>query len=469
MNHPPLPIVDLEDERACDTRRCPENVGGHTQLSPRTPVSGPRVKGVAPPDRRELAPGDVIGGRYRLERSLGAGGMGEVWAAMHETIRTRVAVKLLLPRALHVPEIVTRFEREALLMGRVHGAHVPGVIDYFVDAEVGPMLITELVEGQSLADVLRTPLSVEAAIELGIDLASGLSEIHRASVVHRDLKPSNVILRGGGAAGAMHAYIIDLGVGRLVEGDTASSDIAPITTADIVVGTAEYMAPEQVLNCKDVTPSADLYALGALLFRAVAGVHVFGPDLGRLDFFRAKLTKDAPALQTERDDALARGFAAVVAKALEREPARRYQTADELRSDSPRAATGAGSARRRDGPDGSAFPGQGPVADSRPGRHGVDVRGPRHGFGRLWVGRRAYWPFHGRTRQPCQRRRRVTPGAHVARAARMPRVWRRCTAPRSGVPACAPSIQLCSQRAPHEGGLGRFLRGVHRYQGRILQ
>src|ERR1700677_4301180 len=83
-----------------------DSASAGTMLSPCTPVSGRRAKGSAPSDRRELVPGDVIGGRYRLERRLGAGGMGEVWAALHETIRTRVAVKILLPQALLVPEIV---------------------------------------------------------------------------------------------------------------------------------------------------------------------------------------------------------------------------------------------------------------------------------------------------------------------------------------------------------------------------
>ena len=130
-----------------------------------------------------------------------------------------------------------------MLLGRVRGPHVPGVIDYFVDEAVGPMLVTELVEGRSLAEALEVPMSVEAAIELGLDLASGLSELHRASVVHRDLKPSNVILRED-TEGASQAFIIDLGVSRLLEG-SPSSNVAPITSADIFVGTLEYMAPER--------------------------------------------------------------------------------------------------------------------------------------------------------------------------------------------------------------------------------
>jgi serine/threonine-protein kinase len=296
------------------------------------PESGRRVVADETAGRAAHAPGDLIASRYRLERHLGAGGMGEVWAARHETIGHRVALKILLPYARLIPEIVARFEREAVLLGRVRGRYVPRVIDFFVDPDVGPLLVTELVEGRSLAQTLEAPLSVEAAIDLGIDLASGLSELHGASVVHRDLKPGNVIVRDGDTERRPRAMIIDLGVSRLVE-DSPAEDLEPITSADIVVGTVEYMAPEQVLSCNEVTPAADLYALGALLFRAVTGAHVFGACGSKLNFLRTKLTSDAPQMHTGREDSVAVGLAAVVGKALEREPARRYQSARELRDE----------------------------------------------------------------------------------------------------------------------------------------
>lgn len=332
---------ELVEESACPVPRPPP--------LPPLPPPPPRAR-VPPPARatnagtnsgisaRGLEVGDRVANRYRLEKRLGVGGMGEVWAAVHETIGTRVALKVLLPYALSVPEIVARFEREAVLMGRVRSRHVPGALDFFVDPDVGPVLITDLVEGQSLEKRLRTPLTVEEAIDLGIDLASGLSELHRASVVHRDLKPGNVILRDGAPEAEPRAVIIDLGVSRLFEEradpqeeGAASEDPAPITATDIVVGTPEYMAPEQVVSCKEVTPAADIYALGALLFRAVTGTHVFASCATRLDFIRAKLTTDPPPMRTGRRDPAAIGLAAVVAKALEREPSRRQASAQELR------------------------------------------------------------------------------------------------------------------------------------------
>jgi serine/threonine-protein kinase len=192
--------------------------------------------------------------------------------------------------------------------------------------------VTELVKGESLALAMKTLLSVEQALDLGIEVASGLADLHDASVVHRDLKPSNVILRPM-ADGRTCAVMIDLGVGRLVHEPDDGLELADITHGDNVVGTLEYMAPEQIVSCGQVKPAADLYALGALLFRAVTGAPVFGPGLDPVDVVRAKLTVEAPALPTGREDALARGFVKVVARALERNPCARYPSAEELRRD----------------------------------------------------------------------------------------------------------------------------------------
>jgi|SRR5579859_5478543 len=295
----------------------------------------------APPSGRpRLAAGRVVGGaRYRLLRKLGAGGMGEVWAAEHVGLHLPVAVKVLLPKSLAVAEVVARFEREATLLARLHSDHSPRAMDYFVDETFGPTLVTELVEGRSLADVIKTPISLESAVELGIEIASAIGAVHDGGVVHRDLKPSNVMLCRA-ANGSTRAVILDLGVSRLVRDEEApprpegeEHELAEITAANVVVGTIDYMAPEQIVRCGETTPVADLYALGAILYRATTGCHAFGAGLDVVEIVRAKLTTDAPRLKTERDDALSRRFAAVVARALERNPAARYASAEQLRAD----------------------------------------------------------------------------------------------------------------------------------------
>ncbi len=294
--------------------------------------------------RRALSPGHLVGGRYRIERKVATGGMGEVWEAEHLTIHSRVAIKALLPEALLNHEIVVRLKREAVILGRIRSHHIARVVDFLVDEACGPLLVTEFVEGKSLHDLVtqaaaadpakpRGALTVEQAVELGIDLATGLRELHRANVVHRDLKPANVILQPCGE-GKTLPVIVDFGVSRVFNTSDEPTDdhITAITNRDIAVGTIEFMAPEQILRSSGVTPSADLYALGSLLYRAVSGQNVFGA-LSRGDFAYAKLTREAPPLETGRTDRVAVGLADVVARALERKPAERYESADEMLAD----------------------------------------------------------------------------------------------------------------------------------------
>jgi eukaryotic-like serine/threonine-protein kinase len=285
--------------------------------------------------RPELTAGCVLAEKYLLIEKVGAGGMGEVWSAEHVTLHMVVAVKVLLPHSLHVAEVVARFKREALLLARTRSEYVPRALDFATDAIFGPILVTELVEGESLSDLLKVPLSVENVIELGIALATGISDLHLSHVVHRDLKPSNVILTTS-ADGRRRAVILDLGVSRWVNEEREldeGSEISAITVGDNVVGTLEYMPPEQLLRCGGVTAAADIYALGAILARAVLGRHIFGVIQDRVELVKTKLTTDAPALETGRNDRAADGLVAVVRRALERDTANRYASAEHLRQD----------------------------------------------------------------------------------------------------------------------------------------
>jgi serine/threonine protein kinase len=282
----------------------------------------------------KLAPGVLVGGRFRVCRKIATGGMGEVWAGEHCATGMRVALKVLLPEASRSPEVVQRFTREAVLLGRLRSDRVARVIDFLVDPGCGAVLVTEFVEGRSLADAVgSTRLSVEAAVELGVEIARAVRELHRAHIVHRDLKPGNVILQPL-EDGRSRAVLVDLGVSRLIsQGDEETSDgLTDITKTHIVLGTIGYMAPEQILSAHEVTASADLYALGAILFRMVAGRSVFG-EASQAQQLRAKLQGPAPRLETGRADRVARRFEAVVSRALESEPAARYATADEMIAD----------------------------------------------------------------------------------------------------------------------------------------
>lgn len=279
-----------------------------------------------------LHAGAVIAGRYRLQRKIGSGGMGEVWAAEHIAIGVRVALKALLPAAAMDQQLVARFRREAYLLGRLRSDRVARVVDFVEDRRFGLVLVMDFVEGDPLANVLEMRrLNVEESIALGIDIVTALCDLHRAKVVHRDLKPDNIILEPL-ANGKTRAVIVDFGVSRLESSGDASNEeesITGITQADVAVGTIPYMAPEQFLSSRDVTGAADLYAVGAILFRALSGQHVYG-DTEDLDYAKIKITTRAPPLHVPRFDRVGRGFSAIVAKALERLPDDRFESADAM-------------------------------------------------------------------------------------------------------------------------------------------
>ncbi len=256
--------------------------------------------------------------------------MGQVWAGEHTAVGMRVAIKTLLPAAKCDRQLVARFRREANLLGRVRSDHVARVVDFLSDDEHGLVLVMDFVEGELLADKLHNKkLTVEETIDLGIDLAVGLGDLHRASVIHRDLKPENVILepRPGGRT---RAVIVDFGVSRLAHQKTPGEDsVTNITMANVTVGTIQYMAPEQLLGSRDVTVRSDVYAIGAILFRAITGEQVFGV-MADLDYAKHKLHNEAPPATLGRFDRAAKGLGAVIAKAIKRRPDARYASAEDL-------------------------------------------------------------------------------------------------------------------------------------------
>ncbi|MFO0755745.1 MAG: serine/threonine-protein kinase [Byssovorax sp.] len=276
----------------------------------------------------ELNPGALVAGRYRVDRKVGSGGMGEVWAGEHVVIGLPVALKTLLPAAACDRQIVARFKREAHLLGRIRSDHVAKVIDFLSDDRAGLVLVMELVEGESLGATLESrKLSVEEAIDLGVDLARALCDLHRAQVVHRDLKPDNVILEPQGD-GRLRAVIVDFGLGRVVA-SAQDEELTGITHADMAVGTIAYMAPEQLLSSRDVTSVSDIYALGAILHRAASGQPLFG-GLEDVDYAKKKLFTDPPPMALTRFDRAAAGLQAVVGRAVARRPPDRFQSAREM-------------------------------------------------------------------------------------------------------------------------------------------
>jgi serine/threonine-protein kinase len=278
----------------------------------------------------ELEPGTIIARKYRAHERLGAGAMGEVWSGEQLSDGQPVALKLLLPAAALNNEVVARFRREAQVLERVQSPYVAGVLDFLSDPTFGLMLVMQLIQGESMLAMLRRAgrISIESALELGADITRGLHDLHESRIVHRDLKPGNIVLRPNPGR-IPTAILIDFGMSRILSGPDEDDEVTAITRGDRVLGTLEYIAPEQILVARSVTGAADLYALGCILFRAIAGFHVFG-DAVEARLVAAKLNTEPPALPVERTDPIAVRTQALVNRLLSRRLRDRYQQAQEV-------------------------------------------------------------------------------------------------------------------------------------------
>ncbi|MBK7071711.1 MAG: serine/threonine protein kinase [Myxococcales bacterium] len=268
-----------------------------------------------------IAPGAVVDEKYWVERVLGRGGMGVVVAATHLTLGQRVALKFLRPEAARDGELVERFLREARAAVRLRGEHVGKVVDVGTAADGLPYIVMEYLEGHDLASALGRsgPLPVATAVDYVLQACAGLVEAHAAGLVHRDLKPANLFLTRR-PDGTPLVKVMDFGIAKAMGPIDAA-----ITGSAAVMGSPGYMSPEQLRSARDVDRRADLWSLGIVLYELVCG---------RRPFAAQTITELAVMLATEPVPALTvptpRGFASVVARCLEKDPARRYQSVAEL-------------------------------------------------------------------------------------------------------------------------------------------
>jgi tRNA A-37 threonylcarbamoyl transferase component Bud32 len=222
-----------------------------------------------------FAPGTlVLDGRFKVERLLGGGGMGLVYVAEQVSLGRKVALKVLREDLLNTQGMAERFRREALLLSSVDHPSVVRVIDFGLH-EHSMCLVMELAEGVSLQQAIEkeAPFSIARAEVIVAQLAQGLAVIHAKGIVHRDLKPDNVVLTVT-PDGREQARVLDFGIARLAEPDQQSQ----VTQHGFVVGTPEYMSPEQAMG-QPLDPRSDLYALGLIAFRMLTGTAPFpGPS-----------------------------------------------------------------------------------------------------------------------------------------------------------------------------------------------
>ena len=220
--------------------------------------------------------GQVVSGRYRIQKLIGEGGMGAVYLAEHTHMRKRVALKLLHSEMSQDEEVLARFRREAEAAAHVEHPNVAAATDFGQTADGSFFLVLEYVEGTSLRDVLKAgAMSPQRALHVARQIAFALERAHGAGIVHRDLKPENVMLVHKGDD-ADFVKVLDFGIAK-VEPHPQRDTTQPLTKLGTILGTPEYMAPEQALG-ETVGPAADLYAVGVMLYEVLTGKHPFDAD-----------------------------------------------------------------------------------------------------------------------------------------------------------------------------------------------
>ncbi len=276
-----------------------------------SPVEPPQDPGADPED---TLLGVTLAGTYKVERLVAEGGMGRLYAGKHERLGMEVAIKVTLELRGTRPETIERAEREARAMAEIVSPHVARVIDLVRTPDGRPCIVTELLHGHDLSARLERDktLSVKEAAQIARSVALGLSAAHEKGILHRDIKPSNVFLTEDG-----DVKLLDFGVAKL-EGTHQ------LTHAGAFIGTPAYMSPEQAASPSDIDERSEVYAIAAVLYHMLAGV----PPYGTLDATQTltRLLSGEPPRLTALASSVPEGLAAIVERAMSREPADRFES-----------------------------------------------------------------------------------------------------------------------------------------------
>ena len=273
-----------------------------------------------------MAPGTIFAGRYRIGDTIGEGATGTVYAAVRLSDDAEVALKVLHAHLLADRQVSKRFCREASILHRLHGEHIVRVEDYGEDPSGVPYMALERAPGRPLDTILsqqRLPLPAVVAVMHGIALA--LQEAHEQDVIHRDLKPSNVLVKmEGDQVQAVH--VLDFGMSKVLHGEPGSTNL---TEQNMVLGTPEYMAPEQARG-DETDERGDVYAAGVILYEMLAGKVPFARR-SPLAVLTAHLTEPPPPLAVASPDRpIPPAIEAVCMHAMAKQPSDRYPSAKAL-------------------------------------------------------------------------------------------------------------------------------------------
>ncbi len=269
--------------------------------------------------------GLALDNKYRIVRVIGRGGMGVVYEAEHTTLGKRVAIKLMLEKYTGDSEAVARFSREALAASRIGNPHIIDVMDIGTAPDGRSFVVMELLSGAPLSKVIEDhgPMPPQRAISIMRQVLKAVGAAHAKGIVHRDLKPDNIFLLDHDPSSDF-VKLLDFGISKMIDPDLQVA-ATKLTTTGVVMGTPLYMAPEQAMGV-DIDHLADVYACGVIMYELLAGKPPF--DGATYAVLVAKLLTSEPPLLTDYRPGLAPKLVAAVHRALEKDPKKRFQSAD---------------------------------------------------------------------------------------------------------------------------------------------
>jgi eukaryotic-like serine/threonine-protein kinase len=273
-------------------------------------------------------PGDIVAGKYRIERLLGAGGMGIVLSAVHLHLQERVAIKMLSPELSSQGDAVRRFLREARAACRIKSEHVARVSDVGAFESGAPFLVMEYLEGQDLAQWLAENgrSNVTEAVGFVLQASEAIAEAHALGIVHRDLKPANLFLARR-FEGTPWIKVLDFGISKLAQGLTTGANAA-LTDSAAVMGSPLYMSPEQLRAARGVDLRADIWGIGVILYELLSARPPFSGET--LPEVSVKIAVDRPASLRELRRDVPAALEAAIFRCLEKDPKRRFQNVADL-------------------------------------------------------------------------------------------------------------------------------------------
>jgi len=279
--------------------------------------------------------GQVVGGKYRVGPLIGSGGMGTVWLGKHEQLGTRVAIKFIRPQFAERADARRRFEIEARAAASVDSKHAVKVYDYGVTDKGLPYIVMEYLEGESLSEALirRGPLPPREAAQIIAQAAKALSKAHAASIVHRDLKPDNIFLatnvEGDTADLGYVVKLVDFGIAKMLDVDpNGGGGLKGPTQEGSVIGTPNFMSPEQLTVGGNPNALTDIWSLGACAFAAFTARIPFEGDV--LGDIVLKVCVEPMPLPSQFVSDVPEGLDAWFLRACHRDPTKRFQSAEEL-------------------------------------------------------------------------------------------------------------------------------------------